>query len=326
MKKQNSVIAPARALIKKGEYVEAEALLLEALEQDEGMSIIGMLADLYIKTGNLHEARKYCERILSQEPSNAYALEKKGDILAKEGKLKEGLAIFEELYRSTRDDIFLIKRLARVHFLLKDFPAALEYVQKGLELAPARADLYYQRAQILEEMEEYTEAGKAIEEALLRAPGNSFYYSKKLSLRVKEKGLASSDIEEMIHFNDTEDPALLKTFIAKLKKEGEYDKAVDACKKLISCEDTEYTRKQLAYLYYKMKEYDRAFSTFMSCPDTCFGDTIFVTTITASAQSNENRGALIQRMKGLAEGDPRYRHLWGRIKKLGKGRTDEKDS
>lgn len=169
------------------------------------------------------------------------------------------------------------------------------------------------------------EAGTAIERALKIDPGNKFYYTQKLSLRVNEKNLDSKDIKEIVDISKEKNPHLVKLYADQLKKEGNINSAIEAYKTLILLDDDEFNRKGLAYLYYKDKQYSKAFNIFMSLSETYFLDRIFLSTIIKSAVSKENRKELIERMIQLANKSSQYKHLWGKIKKLDKDTEDEEN-
>ena len=105
----------------------------------------------------------------------------------------------------------------------------------------------------------------------------------------------------------------------------EFDEAVEIYKRLISIDGSEFNQRGLAYLYYRMKEYSRAFNIFISLSDPNFGDNIFLSTIITSAKSVNDKKELIQRLLQLAEGSRQYANLWSRIKKLGKEIEDEEN-
>ena len=76
-------------------------------------------------------------------------------------------------------------------------------------------------------------------------------------------------------------------------------------------------QKNLAFLYYRMKEYGKAFRIFITLSDALFLDNIYLNTIIASAREPDEKEELINRMIALARYDS-FRNLWGRIKKLKK--------
>lgn len=322
---KNDIIKVAKGLIKEKNYAEAEKVLIEALEEESDSFLMGMLADLYIKTGRLAEAEDLIESILKSEPGNRYTLQKKGDILAKKGDLKGALLIFADMFKRGDDSYYLMKRLARVHYLMNDLNEALDLALKAAKKYSDRHDIHYMLYQIYRKMDNKSEAAEAIGRAIEIDPGNKFYYKEKLSLRMDEKDLDSSSIEDMIEITEEENPHLLKLLGDKLKKEGNLERAIEVYKKLLSLEDSDFNRKSLAFLLYKNKEYSGAFKLFMSLQDSNFMDNIFLSTITAAAKTAEEKSGLVERMVRLAQSSGQYKNLWGKIKKVNKEIGNEED-
>lgn len=316
----------AKGLIRQKDFIEAEAILLESLKTTQSnLLLFGHLVDLYIKMARFDEAEKYIELILSKEPENFYALQKKGDILVKRGVLNDAMEIYLENYNKNCNDYYLIKRITRLYIIMNNLKKALEYAMIGRDKFPEIADSHFQLYQVYDKLEDFKSAGESINRALKIEPDNKYFYSQKISLRLKEKNLNSSNIEEIIDLSNEENPFLLKLLADRLKKDGKFDNALKVFKKLISIDDSEFNRKGLAYLYYKMKDYKNAFKIFIALSDSNFTDNIFLSTIIASAKDIDDKNQLAERMTQLAEGSGQYRKLWGKIKKLGKEIIDEEN-
>lgn len=103
---------------------------------------------------------------------------------------------------------------------------------------------------------------------------------------------------------------------------------IEIFKKVVAIEDSDFTRKELAFAYYHNKDFSKAFSLFMSLGDDAFREAPFVASIVASAKTPEEKQALIERMARLAAAG--NKSLWGKIKKLRKEppetHSDEKNS
>ncbi len=326
MLSQNETIKIAKGLVQGKDYKEAEKVLLEAIEFDKDNRILkGMMADLYIKTDRLDDAEIQVEALLKNEPGNLYALQKKGDISAKRGDLKSALDIFLDIYKRSDGDYFLLKRIARVYYLLNSLDDSIVYANKAKKKNRDRADIYYLLFQIYKKKDETQKANEAIEAALKIEPGNSFYHSQKLSLRMDEKKLDSSNIKEIIDISDENNPHLIKLYADRLKKEGNIKEAIETYKNLMSLDDCEFNRKSLAFLYYKNREFSKAFRIFMSLSESHFNDKIFLSTVVASAKKAEEKKELVDRMVYLTKASDQYKHLWGKIRKLGKDIENEEN-
>lgn len=85
----NEIINIAKGLVKSNNYIEAESVLLEALQASpEDQMVRGMLADVYIKMNRLDSALENAEHILKKDPANVYALQKKATYSLKGERLK----------------------------------------------------------------------------------------------------------------------------------------------------------------------------------------------------------------------------------------------
>ncbi len=327
MNSLRDTINVAKALIIKKDYREAEAILSELLESNPTNALVlGHLADLYIKMGRLDDAERNVELILSRQPSNLYALQKKGDILVKRGRFNEALEILLDIYKGNDSDYFLTKRISKTYLLMDNPTKALEYANVAKNNFSAKADVYFLIFQIYRKLGDQRSAEQAINKALEVDPRNKFFYSQKISLRLQEKNLDSSNVQEILDLTDDNNSYMVRLMADRLKKEGKFDKAVEVYKRLISIDGNEFNQKGLGYLYYKMKEYGKAFKIFMSLSDPNFTDNIFLSTIIASARELDDKKQLIERMVQLADGSDQYKSLWGRIKKLGKAIEDEENT
>lgn len=126
------MLAILRDLIRRKEYAEAEAVLAEALESNPNSAgLLGMAAELYLKTDRLDKAERAINDALAVNPADAFSLQRKGDILAKQKRYPEALELFLDLSRRNTDDPFLVKRIARAYYLAGDYDNALEAAQRG---------------------------------------------------------------------------------------------------------------------------------------------------------------------------------------------------
>jgi tetratricopeptide (TPR) repeat protein len=317
------------SLIGEKKFSDAEELLLEELAKEPAsIKLLNRLADLYLRMSRYPESESLIERALSIDPGNYYSLRAKGDLYAAKKNFSRAAEIFFDLERGTSDDFFLLKRIAKVLRLSGKGEEALRYAKKAINIKPDRADIYYLLSQICRDLGDFPEALASIDKAIHIEPKNSLYSKEKLSLRVDEKGLASEDIRETIDLSDNENPQMLKLLGEQLKKEKRFPEVVEVYSRLLELEPNGFNRRMLAFAYYKIKEFNHAFRHFMLLDDTQFHDNIFLTSVIYSAQSEEEKLALLDRMDILVK-NPAYKKLWAKIKKIRKeleAGADEKDS
>ncbi len=327
MQASQDIFAIARDLIRKKEFAEAEALLLEALEKDaENAVLFGLLAEIYLSTGKIDKALEANNRALAINPSDFFALQRKGDIFALKKQYDEALEIFANLLSSPKAGHYLYKRIAKTLLLMKNPRKAIETINKAIEMFPDKADLYYQAYVLYKGMGLHDDAMRAIHEAVRLEPENEIYRSMKLSFRAESE--TAEKLKEAVELVGDTDVSMMKILARKLKKEGQIEKAIEIFKKILAIENSDFARKELAFAYYHNKDYARAFYLFNSLGDDAFLEAPFVTSIIASAKTKEEKKVLLERMSRLASSG--NRSLWGRVNKLKKElaekNPDENDS
>ncbi len=321
MQKFSDIFTIARDLIHKKQYHDAESLLVEALESEPQNSLLwGLLAESYLKSGKSEKAEEANNKALAINPSNRFALQRKGDILAGKKKYEEALAVFKYLHDAGEEDPYLYRRIAKVHALQKDNKKAISVIVSAIEKFPLRADLYYQAFLLYRDEGMHDEAMKAISEAVQLEPHNQLYRSAKLSLRAECENVEK--LEEAVELAGDSDASMLRILARKLKKEGKNEKAIEIFKKIISIEDSEFSRKELAFAYYHNKDFAKAFYLFMTLSDDAFSEIPFVNSIVASAKMREEKEALLERMTRLAASGNKA--LWVKVNRIKKELTDAK--
>jgi len=315
MHASRDAFAIARDLMRRKEYSEAVAVISEALTQTpENTMLLGLLSEIFLKTGNKEEAEKYNNKVLALNPSDYFALQRKADMLAQRKEYEDALSIFENLLTTSGGNPFLYRRIAKVYQLQKNSQKAIEVLRKAIEQFPERADLHYQAFTIYREEGMRDEALKAISEATRLEPDNQLFRSMKMSLRAENENAEA--LEEVVELSGESDPQLLKILARKLKKEGNIEKAIEIFKKVVALEDSDFSRKELGFAYYHNKDFGRAFSLFMSLGDDAFSDAPFVNAIVTAAKTKEEKEALIERLARIAASGKKS--LWGKITKLKK--------
>lgn len=315
MHSSHDTFSIARELIRKKEFAEAEALLLETIEAEPMNAIFwGLLAETYFNAGKIDKAQEANNKALSINPFDYFALQRKGDIFASMKHYDEALGIFESLLTSPKASHYLYKRIAKIHYLRKDPQKALETLRKAIEIFPGKADLYYQAYALYKEGGLRDDAMHAIAEAAHLEPENELYRSAKLSLRAE--GESAENLEEAVELAGHSDPGMLRILGRKLKKEGQPEKAIEIFKKVVALDNSDFSRKELAFAYYHNKDFQKAFALFMSLDDEAFSDAPFVASIVAAAKTREEKEALLERMARLAVGGNKA--LWGKVSKLKK--------
>lgn len=322
MHTSHDAFAIARDLMRRKEYSEAVAVISEALTQTpENPMLLGLLSEIYLKSGNTEEAEKWNNKVLAFNPSDYFALQRKADLLAKRKEYDEALSIFENLIATSGGNPFLYRRIAKVHQLQKNSQKAIEVLRNAIEQFPDRADLHYQAFTVYREAGIRNEALTSISEAARLEPDNQLFRTMKMSLRAENEN--ADTLEEVVELSGESDPQLLKILARKLKKEGNIEKAIEIFKKVVALEDSDFSRKELGFAYYHNRDFSRAFSLFMSLGDDAFSDAPFVNAIVTAAKTKEEKEALIERLARIAASGKKS--LWGKVTKLKKELSQNKD-
>jgi tetratricopeptide (TPR) repeat protein len=136
-----------------GEKKYAEALTLLENADEKGLSkykqfeLDLMLADCYLKTGNLDKAIEMCDRVLSETKTSGHyrAYNIKGIALKQWGDYEAALESYEkalEFDESDTDSVALYNDIGNVLISLNRPLEAIEYLQKAINLDPSFAEPY----------------------------------------------------------------------------------------------------------------------------------------------------------------------------------------
>jgi tetratricopeptide (TPR) repeat protein len=136
-----------------GEKKYAEALTLLESADAEGLSkykqyeLDLMLADCYLKTGNLDKAVEFCDRVINETKTSGHyrAYNIKGIALKQSGDYKAALESYEkalEFDENNKDSVALYNNIAVVLISLVRPLEAKEYLEKAINLDPSFAEAY----------------------------------------------------------------------------------------------------------------------------------------------------------------------------------------
>lgn len=118
-----------------GDHAKAIEVHKKGLQLDP-LSIEMMLymGICYLWSGDNHQAHSYIEKVLEMVPNHRTALEIKGWIAAREGRLEDALALFEKLKPATGYRLHRYTCLAWIHYKMGEKDKAVKYLQDLLLL------------------------------------------------------------------------------------------------------------------------------------------------------------------------------------------------
>ncbi len=120
-----------------GEYANAETALSRALElQPAHSEALNSLGYLYVQQGiHLDKAMRLIRQAIKIDPANGAYYDSLGWALYKKGRYAESLVALQKAEGLVEDEL-LYDHLGDVYKALKDYPRALQYWRKSLDLDP----------------------------------------------------------------------------------------------------------------------------------------------------------------------------------------------
>ncbi len=230
-----------------------------------------------VKTGNFQEAFELVTEALTIYPSNPFFLKNEIFILFRLNKTAHARQRAEEKVDVLKNDAFFLRTYLSIlekekavedieHLLEKTiFPSGVCNEDfcvflcrlAGRVFSNRKAEEMFQRCMLL-----YPESG-ALKGFLNKQDGEGIFEKNYKNYKEKFKGRKTVDaiaeienIKTLPGYNEDFD---LQVYLAELyKKAGEYGKAIEAYRQILSFKDNEFTRKMLGYAYYKMGDSDNA--------------------------------------------------------------------
>ncbi len=271
---ETSTLANVRNLIRSGKYSEAQ-VLVEKLLRDFPDELLynGLLAEIYRQKGENGKAMEVYNMLLERNPDSPETLLSLCDFLISDKKYDDLIQLINTVVineKVTREDkISLFAKILETQDLVKIKEKELTMSLMILE-AEYNNDgiIELLRPELLIKVNKLKEAGERLEEIIAKRPENYFAWEKLLLVYLEEKdykNLEKRGAECALKFN--------RSFIAKMlyaagaTENGNYDTALEEVRKAeILAGDNEEMLLQVlstrADIYYKMKDFEKAFETF----------------------------------------------------------------
>jgi tetratricopeptide (TPR) repeat protein len=124
-------------LFEQGKYEEAIPFFKRAvaIRPDYTMAYIN-LVDAYLSLNRFDEAMLTVDEILKREPSNYNVLNRKGYILQQKQAFREAIAVFNEVLRYNKDNVYAFMHLAECYYGVKEFDNGIRSLDQALALEP----------------------------------------------------------------------------------------------------------------------------------------------------------------------------------------------
>jgi tetratricopeptide (TPR) repeat protein len=271
---EGSTVSTVKNLMRGEKYNEAleKARILVEKYPDE-ILYKGLLAEIYRGLGDAEKAMKIYQDLLDKDPDNPETLLSLCDFLINEKKyddlmlLVNKVAINDNVSRG--DKISLFTRLIETEELTEKYGNKLDISLRVLEAAYINDDIIQLlRPELYIAQNKLTKAGERLEEIINKNENNYYAWEKLLLVYLQEGNygkLMEKGEECASKFN--------RSFLAKLlyataaSENGKYDIAIDELRKatILAGNNKDMMLQvltQKADVYYRMKDYVKAFKTF----------------------------------------------------------------
>jgi tetratricopeptide (TPR) repeat protein len=156
------LIKQGEKLIRRGQLVEAEKILLRAVDADPKNSTLKLkLAFVFVKQRRLLEAYELSFPVAKAEPKNSYAFAVLGATLLGAGKFSEARAVFFNSIRLNKKEALAWAGYGMLDFYENRIFDSLDNLREAVYYAPDEPDYLFAFAQVSARAEKYKEAAEA---------------------------------------------------------------------------------------------------------------------------------------------------------------------
>lgn len=269
-----STIALARAMLSEGKFREAREKTEELIRQNPDEIIYrGMLAEIYRREGKPEMATQVYDELLKMNPDNPQAQLSLCEFMIEQRNFDELMALINTVILndkiSRENKIELLAEMMEIDEIVKDHANNMEMAVRIAEAGYPNDDIVLLlRPELYERQEKPDFAALRLEEIIAMRPENYFAWERLLMVyyRLKRyKDLMIRGEEAATRFN--------RSFLAKMlyaagaSENGEYNIALNELRKaeILAGDEKEMLIQVLTSrgdVYYRMKDYDKAFETF----------------------------------------------------------------
>lgn len=269
-----STLGVVKNLMWAGKWDEAleKARLLIEIKPDEVL-YNGLLAEIYRGKGEPGKAGEVYERLIERNPDNPQIQLAICDFLLEENMYDDLIGMLNTVIINEKirkeDKISLLARLIENADLVKSYGNKIELSVMVLEASYPDDDLIsYLRPELLEAEGKRLQAAERLEDILIKRP-ESIYAAEKLLLIYFEL----KDFDNLEKRGEVLSKKFNRSFLAKMlyataaEENGKYNIAIEELNKagILAGNNEEMLLQVLslkADVYYRMKEFDKAFGTF----------------------------------------------------------------
>jgi tetratricopeptide (TPR) repeat protein len=263
----------------------------------EGATMAGRLA---VMLDDLSSARAYLEKAVGLDPSLADVHAQLGAVYTSQRDFKGAVGAYNRVIELSPGNADAYRKLGALYVKMQRYADAVPILEKAIELDPSRKELLYDLATAYEEGKDFAKAAGAYEKYLglkPESPWSGLLHLGLCRMQLNEYDAAAAAFEEAgkLQPNDVKTAFSLAEAYAKGRKldkaeeayralaginpdgattyygkiiqmydeAGQYDKAIDAARKVIEINpNNELAVFNLGIMYLKLQRYDEAVRAF----------------------------------------------------------------
>ncbi len=296
----NDYIQKIVTLQKSKNYKEAYELLKEAFGYYPTSQFL-QCTEIFLlfRLGHVKEARRIAEQRFSTLKTNHFFIKTYIDCLVKDNAREDALRIIDSVLTwGIRDERFYITLSDTIH-RIAGTDKAVAFLQTALHYMPESHGLREQITRLNNQSND----------------NRTFnYYRERFKGMPIERVI--EEIENLLVLPDFSNDISIRLFLADAyKKAGNLHKAVEVYSEALQINDSPFIRKMLGYVYYKLKDWDKAFmylrDPFIEEPQ----DNALYSTMSKILQNRGNKADAEALVTEALARHPEYKQLYGMLKK-----------
>ena len=245
----------------------AQKYLEKAIKANPSMvETQALLAAVYVKQRDYQSAVNAFKKVTELDPQRAEAYFGMGDVLYKTRQLKDAAAALEKGVSLDDQNAEALFILGSSYEEMKEFAKAADTYQKFVALKPRNAAAGYLHLGLCrQELNQMPEAVQALEEAVKVQPQDIKMqeYLAQAYYKAKQLDKAEEVYVRMSQMSPEGAKYYLSNVLRMYDEAGNYEKAIDASKKLIDLNPKdEMAVYNLGLMYFRLKRFDEAIDAF----------------------------------------------------------------
>jgi len=137
------------------------------------LSVLGALADLYIKTNRLQDAERIANRAVTFNKTEPQAFIVLGTVYAAEQKWDQARAQFEQAYTINPKDVTPLMQVAQTWVAQNTIPNALTTIDRAIAADPKNIQVLMFRAELYAKQRDYAKSSSAFDDAAAAASNDA---------------------------------------------------------------------------------------------------------------------------------------------------------